>query len=583
MNLIDAIKSVRLFEEKEQLIPLQTKWSEKLDSEHVLQEYPRPQMKRDSYYNLNGYWDYAFTKDKHYPESFDGKILVPFSPESQLSGVLRQLQPDEFLWYKYSIDNHLQKNQRCLLHFGAVDQIVDVYMNNQLIIHHVGGYLPFDIDITNYLCDEEIILSLCVQDLSDTSYHSKGKQRLQRGGMYYTAQSGIWQTVWIEYVSETYIQDVKIIPDFDHDKIQITVILNHPANISIQINDEDVQTFSNQEETFVQDIHIKDKIPWTPDYPYLYNLIISTDNDKVECYFAMRVWSIEKDDNNYPRTCLNHQPLFMHGVLDQGYWPDGLYTAPCDKALIYDIEKMKALGFNMIRKHIKIEPARWYYHCDRLGMIVWQDMVNSGSPYHTWFITWLPSLFSWTKKHISDKHLRLLSRQEKENREEFITECRLTIEHLSHFPSINTWVLFNEGWGQFDTKKLTSYLRELDSTRFIDATSGWFDQGCGDFRSEHHYFDEPKIIDDSRVFVLSEYGGYACQIKDHHSVNKVYGYKTFVTTEEFSKAYKQLLEETVEPLISQGLCGAVYTQVSDIEEEVNGLLTYDREICKLKD
>ncbi len=387
----------------------------------------------------------------------------------------------------------------------------------------------------------------------------------------------------MEIVPETYIQDVKVIPNFVQDSIHVTVTLNNqPSNIILQVNEDKPQSFTCIDRIFTQELILSKKIAWTPEHPYLYSLIVSTDYDEVECYFAMRHWSIEKDKSHLPRLCLNHEPIFMHGVLDQGYWSDGLYTAPSDEALIYDIETMKSLGFNMIRKHCKIEPARWYYHCDRLGMIVWQDMVNSGTPYHTWFITWMPSLLGWTKKHISDKHSRLLSRQSKENRDEFIKECELTIQHLSSFPSISTWVLFNEGWGQFNTKELTQQLKQLDPTRFIDSSSGWFDQGCGDLRSEHHYFDEAKIIDDPRVFVLSEYGGYACQIKDHHSVIKVYGYKTFKTKEEFSKAYKDLIKNTIEPLIPLGLSGAVYTQVSDIEEEVNGILTYDREVCKLK-
>ncbi|MEG0366444.1 MAG: glycoside hydrolase family 2 TIM barrel-domain containing protein [Coprobacillus sp.] len=580
MNLIDAIKTVRLFEEKEQLKPLQTRWGKVLDEKHVLEEYPRPQMIRKNYLNLNGFWNYTITNNKNIPKQFDGKILVPFSPECSLSTVNRQLQPNEYLWYERELPITTEK--RCLLHFGAVDQIADVYINHQHVFHHIGGYLPFDIDITDNLKSEHNIVTVCVQDLSDTSYHSKGKQRLKRGGMYYTAQSGIWQTVWLEQVPETYIHDVKIIPNYDNDCIDIMVTLNHPAHhIYFKLENEEF-SLDNDNQIIHHTLKIKNKISWTPDNPYLYPIKILTQDDEVECYFAMRTYTIEKDQNNIPRICLNHEPIFMHGVLDQGYWPDGLYTAPSDEALIYDIESMKSLGFNMIRKHIKIEPARWYYHCDRLGMIVWQDMVNGGTPYHTLFITWMPSVLSWTKKHISDKHIRLLSRHNKESQKEFIYECEQTIQHLSHFPCISTWILFNEAWGQFKTKELTEYLHQLDPTRLIDSTSGWYDQNCGDFRSEHHYFDEPKFIDDHRVFVLSEYGGYACQIKDHHSVDKVYGYKVFTTSRDFSKAYKQLLDQTVYPLINQGLCAAVYTQVSDIEEEVNGLLTYDREICKLK-
>lgn len=579
MNLIDALKTVRLFEEKEQLKPLQTRWGKELNNQHVLEEYPRPQMIRKNHLILNGYWNYAITTHKNFPNKFDGKILVPFSPECSLSTVNRQLQPNEYLWYEREL--LISSHQRCLLHFGAVDQIADIYINHQHVFHHIGGYLPFGIDITDYLNDDNII-SVCVQDLSDTSYHSIGKQRLKRGGMYYTAQSGIWQTVWLEYVPQTYIQDVKIIPNYDHDSIDITVFLNLPAHeIHFKLDNEEIRIVDHNQ-IIHHTLKIKDKKAWSPEHPYLYTITISTQDDEVECYFAMRTFTIENDKNNVPRICLNHEPIFMHGVLDQGYWPDGLYTAPSDEALIYDIKTMKSLGFNMIRKHIKIEPARWYYHCDRLGMIVWQDMVNGGTSYHPWFVTYLPTLIGWTKKHISDRHTRLLSRHNKIGQGEFIHECEETVNHLSHFPCISTWVLFNEAWGQFKTNELTKHLRQLDSTRLIDSTSGWYDQNCGDFRSEHHYFDEPKIIDDPRVFVLSEYGGYACQIKDHHSVDRVYGYKVFTTIEDLSTAYQQLLDKTIYPLIEKGLCASVYTQVSDIEEEVNGLLTYDREICKLK-
>lgn len=583
MNLIDAIKTVRLFPKEETLIPLQTRWGKNLNYEHILDEYPRPQMVRENYINLNGYWDYAITQDKNIPCQFQGKIVVPFSPEAHLSGVHKQLQPHEYLWYNRILPIVKQPHIHCLLHFGAVDQTAVIYINKKIVSFHDGGYLPFTVDITPYLTNEINTLIVRVQDDSDTSYHSIGKQRLQRGGMYYTAQSGIWQTVWLEKVSETYIEDVKIISDYDNNQIEVKVFLNQPTQdmLQFQIDNENIISITSDQKIITQNFKIEHKKSWTPDTPYLYHLHVATSHDKVTCYFAMRLYTIEKDQQNIPRVCLNHQPIFMNGVLDQGYWPDGLYTAPSDEALIYDIQTMKSLGFNMIRKHIKIEPSRWYYHCDRLGMIVWQDMVNGGEKYHTWFITWLPSLISWTKKHISDKHTYLLGRQNIIGREKWIMECQQTINHLSHFPCISTWVLFNEGWGQFETVKLTKYIRQLDNTRLIDSASGWFDQKCGDFRSEHHYFDEPKMIPDKRAFVLSEYGGYVYQVPQHISIEKSYGYKTFLNQKDFTLAYQKLFKETIEPLIEKGLCGAVYTQLSDIEEEVNGLLTYDREICKV--
>ena len=583
MNIIDALKTVRFKQEKEMLIPLKTKWEENLDVNHILCEYPRPQMIRQNYTILNGYWNYAFTHLKKRPTQFDGQILVPFSPESRLSQVNRQLQPHEYLWYERSLSMPRQLHKRCLLHFGAVDQKAVIYINHHRIFEHVGGYLPFHIDITDYLNDEQNILTVRVEDDSDTSYHSIGKQRLKRGGMYYTAQSGIWQTVWLEWVDETYIQDVKIQTDLDHQCIYVEIYLSQPTKeLSLQINNEEIHSIISLDKHITQTLKIKELKAWSPDSPYLYHLHVKIPHDEVQCYFAMRTFTIENDNQNIPRICLNHQPIFMNGILDQGYWSDGLYTAASDEAMIYDIQTMKSLGFNMIRKHIKIEPSRWYYHCDRLGMIVWQDMVNGGEKYHTWFVTWMPSLISWTKKHISDKHAYLFARQNKNECKEWINECQLTIDHLAHFPCISTWVLFNEGWGQFKTKELTHKIRQLDPARLIDSASGWFDQKCGDIRSEHHYFDKPKMISDQRAFVLSEYGGYIYQVPHHISISKSYGYKTFKSQEDFSLAYYKLFKETVEPLIEKGLCGAVYTQLSDIEEEVNGLLTYDRQICKLK-
>lgn len=585
MNIINALKTINLFNKKEPLIPLYTKWGEQIDYKNVLQEYPRPYLIRNHYLNLNGYWQYAITTTKCFPQYFYGKILVPFSPESILSTVNKQLKPDEYLWYQRFIVLKKNEQKRYLLHFGAVDQTAEVFINEQLIFQHIGGYLPFEIDITDQIKNGLNDITLCIQDKSDKSFHAKGKQRLKRGGMYYTAQSGIWQTVWIEEVSQTYIQDVKIVPDYDNSQIDLTIKLNQPTNDPIEIKIEDQQPIIiNEKKKIINKIIKIDKLkPWSPDSPYLYDIIIKTSQDEVKSYFAMRVFSIEKDEHNLPRICLNHEPIFLNGVLDQGYWSDGLYTAPSDEALIHDIKKMKELGFNMIRKHIKIESARWYYHCDRLGMIVWQDMVNSGHRYHTWFVTYLPTLLKSKRKKTSDKHRYLLSRHDKSSRDEFIYECKKTIDHLSHFPCISTWVLFNEGWGQFDTVNLTKMIKDIDPTRLVDSASGWFDQNCGDFRSEHHYFDKPKIIPDHRAFVISEYGGYAHQIKNHISSKTIYGYQVFDELNNYQQSFQELLNNTIFPLIKDGLCAAIYTQLSDIEDEINGILTYDRKVCKLND
>lgn len=596
MNILSAVKSMRIFPKKVKLHALTTVWGDALDTDHVLEDYPRPQMVRNHYVNLNGYWNYTVLSSEDEPVS-SGKILVPFSPEAPLSGAGFQLKPDEVLVYERTLPKLTAPAQksRCILHFGAVDQYTRVYVNGQFVKSHIGGYLPFSVDITDALKEDENILCVRVIDRSDTSYHSIGKQKLKRGGMFYTAQSGIWQTVWLEWVPEVYITRLLLTPCYDKETVYVDLTLNCPLpactdcdQVTCHVYDQDgllisKGTCTNHSDSLCQYscyCDVNNMHSWTPDTPYLYTVEINAGKDTVNGYFAMRTFTIELDEKGIPRFCLNHRPLFLNGVLDQGYWPDGLYTAPSDEALVYDIRKMKELGFNMIRKHVKIEPARWYYHCDRLGMIVWQDMVNGGR-YMAPFMTWLPALFPRLKTRMSDRLHSLLGRKNVHGREEFERECQETVEALSPFPCISTWVLFNEGWGQFHTKKLTNSLMTQDPTRLIDSASGWFDRGTGDFKSEHNYFDKLTVIPDKRAFVISEYGGYACQIKEHISTHSVYGYKIYPNAELFRNAYRKLHDEELMSLIDKGLCGAVYTQLSDIEDETNGLLTYDRRVCKL--
>ena len=609
MDILDAARNINKSHENDVLARLTTVWGETLDPEHVLEEYPRPQLKRDNYTVLNGYWNYAITPTPDMPEEYDGKILVPFSPESILSGVERQLQPEEFLWYERTIfitpeeyaalpaacGNPLS-SKRLILHFGAADQIAHVYLNGRTVCTHSGGYLPFEADITSFLRKGANSLSVCIQDVSDTSYYTRGKQTLKRGGMFYTAQSGIWQTVWMEWVPETYIHKLSLTPDYDKRELHIRMFTNGSAPIQIQIFSDSRCIFNTSYEqlavpepenkktgNYSLSLHaaLNEIHPWKPGDPFLYTLKIQFGSDSVESYFAMRAFTVEPDEKGIMRFCLNHTPLFLHGVLDQGYWPDGLYTAPSDQALVYDIRSMQKLGFNMIRKHIKIEPLRWYYHCDRLGMIVWQDMVSGGSTYSLPIVCYFPTLFPHISSHIKDGNYKLFGRQSKKGREAWTKECLDTIEHLYNTPSIAVWVPFNEGWGQFDANRITGLIREKDPTRPIDQTSGWFDQGGGDFKSVHNYFRKLSIVKDPRAFVLSEYGGYTCRIPGHSSVERIYGYKKFPTRAEFSEAYRRLIQKNLKPLIEKGLCGAVYTQLSDVEEEVNGLLTYDRKVCKL--
>lgn len=603
MDILDCARNINKSHENDVLARLTTVWGEGLDAEHVLEEYPRPQLKRDNYTILNGYWRYAITRSGDMPTAYDGTILVPFSPESILSGVERQLQPGEYLWYERGIfitaeDYASLSSQRLILHFGAVDQAASVYLNGKKVCSHLGGYLPFEADLTPFLREGCNSLSVRVKDASDASYHSRGKQTLKRGGMFYTAQSGIWQTVWMEWVPENHIQKLYLTPDYDKGELRIQMLTRGAAPVKIQVYEDGRCIFDSSYKKPALPEHpaagkdpegyslsarapIPNAHPWTPEDPFLYTLKIQFGEDHIESYFAMRIFTVEADEKGMMRFCLNHAPLFLHGVLDQGYWPDGLYTAPSDQALVYDIQTMKELGFNMIRKHIKIEAARWYYHCDRLGMIVWQDMVSGGSSYSLPLVCYLPTLVPDISGHLKDNKYKLFGRSSKKGREEWTKECLATVDYLYNVPSIAVWVPFNEGWGQFDASRITQLIRKRDKTRPIDQTSGWFDQGGGDFKSVHNYFRKLDVVKDPRAFVLSEYGGYACRIEGHSSVERIYGYKKFSTTEEFSAAYRRLLDKDLKPLIQKGLCGAVYTQLSDVEEEVNGLLTYDRKVCKL--
>ena len=575
---------------------LYTRWGKTLDADHVLQEYPRPLLKRDSYVNLNGYWEYAVTKQFKRPEKYDGRILVPFSPESVLSGVGRQLQPDEYLWYRiqdgrFSPDwEKLDQGMRLILHFGAVDQSCRVYVNGREAAKHTGGYLPFSADITEYLEKASNEILAAVKDLSDTSYHAKGKQKLKKGGMFYTAQSGIWQTVWMEYVPGCYITELAAEPDLNRKLVRICVrsALDLPVKIQVcapaicqQGQEKECAEGSGTSNQYIE-IPISEVRPWTCGEPWLYEYIVTMGEDRAESYFALRTFTVEPDEAGIPRICMNGEVQFQNGVLDQGYWPDGLYTAPSDEAMIFDIREMKKLGFNMIRKHIKIEPQRWYYHCDRLGMVVWQDMVNGGTCYRHWFVTYAATLISWRKWNMADIYPRLLSRTHKEGRLEFVREMKETIRLLKGHPSIAVWVIFNEGWGQFQTKDMTRIARECDGTRLIDQASGWFDQKGGDLQSIHNYFFKLEFTaEKERATVLSEFGGYSLRVEQHSACRKLYGYGTHKTMESLNAAYKKQMQKVKEQ-IPNGLCASVYTQLSDVEEEMNGIFTYDREVCKLR-
>ena len=595
---------------------LYTRWGKNLDRDHVLEEYPRPLLMREDYQILNGWWDYAFTIDNKQPQQYEGRILVPFSPETALSGVGRQLKPDEYLWYRRNFDlpgwDREKGQNRILLHFGAVDQSCEVRINGHKVKRHTGGYLPFEVDISRYAQESANELIVAVKDLSDTSYHSKGKQKLNAGGMFYTAQSGIWQTVWLEKVPETYIKEIKTVPDIEKKIIRIKVSSSYSTdkknvdklsrNLPIEIKirkpglypDPVVKPSQISTEDMLETavLAVSDKwieIPiesislWNCETPYLYYFEVKLGDDRAISYFAMRKFSLEtKVHEEFLRICLNGEVQFQNGVLDQGYWPESLYTPPSDAAMIFDIQEMKKTGFNMVRKHLKIEPQRWYYHCDRLGIVVWQDMVNGGSYYKHWFVTYGATLLSWLRIPMRDVYPRLLSREAKAGRLEFIREMKETIRLLGNHPSIAAWVIFNEGWGQFQTEDMTRIVRRLDPNRLIDQASGWFDQGGGDFSSLHNYFFKLFICPErERASVLSEFGGYSYREPGHCAKEKLYGYGICKNKKDLEKRFLERWSG-VRNLIPQGLSASIYTQWTDVEEEVNGVFTYDREVRKIE-
>lgn len=558
-----------------------TPWADTLDRAQPLPEYPRPQMVRDSYLNLNGPWSYAITTSANKPAQADGTILVPFSPESELSGVGHVLQPEEYLWYIRTVTLPDGFNVgRVLLHFGAVDQTATVWCNGVELATHTGGYLPFTVDITEVLAKENTIL-VCVRDATNKSQLPRGKQTLHPHGIWYTPQSGIWQTVWLESVPEVYVKSLRITPEFDEARVRIELetALESSAAITCDVRAADGSFVAGSwAKGGVCVVPLPGFRAWTPDDPYLYTLDITCGEDRVESYFAMRKFSyVELDGHKV--FGLNNAPLFHNGLLDQGYYPDGLLTPPSDEAMVNDIETMKRCGFNMLRKHIKIEPLRWYYHCDRLGMIVWQDMVSGGQPYSFLHVSALPTL---GKVDLPDQDAKPYGRSGVLSRARFRREMADTVRLLYNCPCIALWTVFNEAWGQFDALDMANELKKLDPTRFIDHASGWQDQGYEEMKSRHIYFRPVKLKNDGRALALTEYGGYILTVDGHRWTDKVFGYRICRNSAALAHDYEKLMLGQVLPHIrKEGLTAAVYTQITDVEEELNGLMTYDREVLKI--
>lgn len=551
---------------------MSTPWTEAVDRSEPLPEYPRPQMTREGWMNLNGPWEYAINTSTRFPQRFDGEILVPFSPETELSGVGRTLGKGEYLWYRRTVTlPESFDGMRLLLHFGAADQCAAVWVNTRQVAQHVGGYLPFEAEVTEAVEDRTLTITVRVSDDTERAGHTRGKQKTRRGGIWYTPQSGIWQTVWLEAVPACYVRSLRITPLFDEAEVEIEAEIDgeEPA----------VAAFGGELYPLPGRIPVPGFEAWSPEHPKLYPFEVRCGQDRVQSYFAMRKFSVEKDGQGTMRLFLNGEPCFHNGLLDQGYWPDGLYTAPTDEAMIFDIQTAKRGGFNMLRKHIKVEPLRWYYHCDRLGMLVWQDMPCGGGRYDPLIVS-APLL---TGIHLRDRLYFLFGRRRKAAREEFRTELAAMVRHLYNCPCIALWVLFNEGWGQFDAKRMYELVRGLDGTRTIDHASGWHDQGIGRVRSDHVYFRRVRFRRDKRgrAVLLSEFGGYNHAVNGHVFSRRDYGYKRFETPAQLQAALEALYQEQIAPAKRQGLAAAVYTQLSDVEDELNGWMTYDRRVVKI--
>ncbi|MBR2320014.1 MAG: glycoside hydrolase family 2 [Clostridia bacterium] len=555
-----------------QTVDLYTPSGERLAADHdriPWDVYPRPQLRRDSYLCLNGWWDFTVTTDKEsFPTTYDKSIRVPYCPESLLSGVHEVPQKGSCLFYRrtFTLPDGFRKD-RVILHIGAVDQTVYVYLNGRYVGEHVGGYDPITMDITDYL-ETENVLEVQVTDDLDSAVLPYGKQKYKRGGMWYTPVSGIWQTVWLESVPTDYVREMSVSTDAAG------------ATIFVEGGGDGIVRVATPEGVVecalcggVARVDLLTPRLWCPEDPYLYEYSVTTAADVVQSYFAIRTLHTRVVEG-VPRLCLNGKPVFFHAVLDQGYWSDGLFTPPLPTCYAWDVDKMQALGFNTLRKHIKVEAEQFYYDCDRLGMLVWQDMVNNGE-YSFWRDTALPTI---GMKKLCDKRLH----RDKETRLAFEQAMETTVKQLKNHPCVVGWTIFNEGWGQFDSQRMYERLKEMDSTRFTDTASGWFKGADSDVISEHVYFKPYRFKAGDKPVFLSEFGGYSYKPEGHvFNTEKTYGYRLFSEQGAYMDAVEELYRKEVIPAISKGLCGAVYTQLSDVEDETNGLYSYDRRVCKV--
>jgi beta-galactosidase/beta-glucuronidase len=560
---------------------IKTSWGEQLDPKNVLPEYPRPIMERSDWKNLNGLWKYAITKKGDpTPAAYQGDILVPFAVESSLSGVGKMINEKEELWYQRTFDvPSAWRGKQILLHFGAVDWKAEVWVNDVKVGEHTGGFTPFYFDITSVLNKGNNDLVVKVWDPSDRGEQPRGKQIANPHGIWYTPVTGIWQTVWLEPVATQYITNLKTTPDIDNNSVKVEVAANTTSADKVEVKVFDGKNLVAKGAA-LNGVPVELAMPanaklWSPDSPFLYNMEVTLYKDgkaidQVKSYTAMRKYSIRKGQNGITRLQLNNKDYFQFGPLDQGWWPDGLYTAPTDEALVYDLKKTKDFGYNMVRKHVKVEPARWYTHCDQLGLIVWQDMPNGGpSP-------------QWQARNYFNGTEVIRSAASEAN---YRKEWKEIIDCLYSYPSIAVWVPFNEAWGQFKTPEIVAWTKEYDPSRLVNPASGGNHYTCGDILDLHHYPGPNMFLyDPRRATVLGEYGGIGLVVEGNTWVNdkKNWGYVKFNTSDEVTNEYikygKHLLE-----LIRKGFSAAVYTQTTDVEGEINGLMTYDRKVIKMNE
>jgi len=559
--------------------PLNTGWAQEVSPQNVHDEYPRPQMVRDQWKNLNGLWNYAVTPVmQQKPEEWDGQILVPFAIESALSGVKRRVGPENRLWYQHSftVPDEWQ-GQRVILHFGAVDWLSHIWINGHRVSQHQGGYDAFSVDISDYINpDDKQEITISVWDPTDEGYQPRGKQVRDPRGIWYTPTTGIWQTVWLEPVPEVSVNRLEMTPDIDNQYLNLRTITsdkntgnaeNYTIRATVFEEGKQIGQTTGKPGEQIQ-ISIPNMKLWSPDSPFLYDIKIglfknNSKMDEVDSYFGMREIRLGEAEDGFTRLFLNDKPLFQFGLLDQGFWPDGIYTAPTDEALKYDIEITKKMGYNMIRKHVKVEPNRWYYWADKLGVLVWQDMPNGD-------------------KHIGPDEPDI--DRTAQSAYNYKSELNEIVTQLYNHPSIVTWVPFNEGWGQFATAEITQFIVERDPSRLVNSVSGWADRGVSDMNDIHSYPgpDMPKPEED-RAAILGEFGGQALAVEDHLWVQDFSKapdhFETSETGQSLRQRYTDLIEKLI-PLKRKGLAGAVYTQTTDVESEVNGIMTYDREVIK---